>query len=222
MEYLKYIIVGVIIFFGIRGRSKGLLMTIVDFVSWIISALGAFVLSPILAGIIRGTQFFNEMVISIGTNLNIGEMANSGQRALIESFNLPSNLENFLLSNNNPDFYAQNGLSSVDQYVAFVIASLIIGIFSFIVVVIIIRICVGLVKGILGVFKKLPIIKTFDKFGGLLVGLFKGLLISWIIMLGVFIFIDTDDYERYTDTINDSAVLTFVNTTNIFSDFFLR
>lgn len=222
MEYLNIIIFGVIVLFAFLGYKKGLIMTVVDLGCWVLSIFGAYIFSPILNKIIQKTNFFQELVITISQGLNFGEIAKNGQRTMIESFNLPTNMENYLLSNNNPDFYLVNGISSIEQYVGFVIASIIVGIASFVAVIIIIRISIGLIKGIFGLFSNLPIIKSFDKMGGLIAGLGKGFIIAWLIMLLILVFIETNQYQEYMTIIEESKFLSFVYSTNIFINFFFK
>lgn len=223
MEYLVYIMVGIICVFGVLGYSKGLSKTIIDLLALVLSITGAYVISPILNKIILTTDFFDQLVLSVGASLNFEEMADNGQRSFIEGFGLPEAVNNYLLSNNNPDFYSLFNINSIEEYIAFVIANIFVSIFSFIVAIIIIRICIGVLRLVFGIFRNLPVIKTFDKLGGFIIGIFMGFIIAGILMLIIpLIFLETNEYAMYLNTIHNSKILSFIYSKNFFINFILN
>lgn len=93
MNYLDYTIIGVIVFYGLWGLSKGLLKIILDFAGYIVAFFAAKLFSPMLVDYLVDTgiqtsiqnkliETFNKIVPNISQSL--------------ESINLPSNLNTLL------------------------------------------------------------------------------------------------------------------------------
>jgi riboflavin transporter FmnP len=69
---------------------------------------------------------------------------------------------------------------TIEEYIAGFFAGLAINIISMVLVFIIVKLAIGLLCGMFDVIGRLPVIRHFNRGGGLILGLIQGVIIVWI------------------------------------------
>lgn len=184
---LDLLIVIILLFFVLTGAKRGFVITFFNFFSFIISLVFANMLYPVVSNILRNTGGLYEhlktsVAETIGLNEFIQQTGKAAETQFINSMSLPALIKHPLIENNNPEIYKLLNVSGLEDYICGFIANLFISAISMIVVFVLVFICIKVLAGLLNILTKLPIINSFNKTGGAIVGLFQGILLLWIII----------------------------------------
>lgn len=183
--FYDLIIVAILIVFIIMGYHKGLVMSVLRLVAWILSFILAKLLSPMVSVYISGTEFFQTLQQSIREKLlelqaagfqnfeQSIQKANQGQgEGLIADLLLEGLKSGKVIDTQNIlDFLSLSIAQAMVQMGSLVAV--------FVLVSLLISLLLRFIKGIVS----LPVIKQLDKAGGLLFGLLQGIVIAYIVVM---------------------------------------
>ena len=112
----------------------------------------------------------------------------SGQRSYIEDMDLPDQLKNNLLTNNNSEVYEILGVDRFADYIGAYLSNMILSGLAYIVVFLAVFLAIHLIMRWLDLIAKLPILSGLNQIAGAGLGLAEGLLLIWIgcLLLTVF------------------------------------
>ena len=187
------------------GYKKGLVRTLYGFVSFALSAvITAFVYKPVTAWLLE-LEFVKKWTDSISSYIT-DALAQKSSEAL-------AGLPEWVWS------YAggESGILTVGD----ALASLVVGILCVIVVFIIVKLALTLFVGVLDAFMKLPVLKSVNRFGGVLFGLLKGVIIVWILCAVVVLLISTDMFNGINEVIQSTYVTKYFYNNNMLMRFIL-
>lgn len=182
------IIMIVMLFFALVGYKKGLIDTIITLTSSIISLIVAFVVYPMVNTILKMTVVYTMIysgVLEKVQAIEFGKGLQSQGSAIMENINwLPKFLTQQVASNNNTAMYEMLGVHTIQEYVSTYITNMIVGMLALLITWVLIKVVLRSGLKVLGsIVEHLPIISSFNHFGGLIVGILKGVLTLSIIAL---------------------------------------
>lgn len=188
------IIVGILVLCVFLGYKRGLTGSLLKIVTFLLALIIAFILfKPVSNFIINNTKLDENLESSIKSMfLEVEENDTSS--------NMPTAMTDYI--NKVIEDAADDAKTAVVETAARDVAISIINLGVVIVVYIIARIILIFVKGIASLITKLPVIKQFDKLGGIIFGLLKALVIIYVI-LAIISFVST--------VITDSGVIDAIN-----------
>ena len=148
-----------VLFFVYTGYKSGLVKTLFGLLSYFLSIGLSIVLYPYISDIISKLPFIQEMVSGISDKFS----------------------DVFFAEVSNP--LVEYIMPTVGNSVSTVAYSAVINILSFISVLILSRLILGILSRFLNIFAKLPIISLVNRLGGAVVGGLKGIILLYIIFL---------------------------------------
>ncbi len=183
------------------GYRKGLISLGIHLCAFIIAIIITFLLyRPIATVVINSTTIDEKLQETIQTNVEnfmAEDKDSTSTNSLIES--------------------AKNGmLPEASRTLAI---NIIYGI-TMILLFAIARICLIFVSGIANAIAKLPILKQFNKLGGIIYGLLRGFLIVYVILMLMNLVIAISPKSSINQMINDSYIAKTMATYNILNVFF--
>ena len=217
---LDLIILGVLLIFAFIGMHRGL----IDEVVTLLGSLGALVLSfivyPVINIILKLTPLYtyiNEWVRDKVGAIQFGMGVQSQGNAIVQNLTwLPDFMSETLVKNNNIEVYKALGASNIVDYVSISITNIIMAMLALLITWIILKvILVGSVRVVGRFVAKLPVISSFNKMGGFIIGLMKGLLTFWVIALVVPCIIAIPSSEGIEAVIEGSVLFKWLYENNL-------
>lgn len=138
------------------------------------------------------------------------------QRTVIENLNLPQQLKEALIENNNSEVYQALGVQAFTEYVSRYLADLIINTVGYVLLYVIVYILLRILVKWLDLVARLPILSGLNHIAGACLGLVEGLLIVWLGCLILPAFSGTSLGMAAMDQIENTGWLLFLYQTNIF------
>ena len=140
----------------------------------------------------------------------------SVQRSIIEEMELPEQLKDALLENNNSEVYEALGVSSFTHYVSRYLANSLINIISFFLLFAAVFGGLRVLSVSLNVVSRLPIISGLNRLAGAVLGGAEGIFFVWIAALLITLFSATAIGELFLNQIESNIWLTWLYDHNMF------
>lgn len=137
------------------------------------------------------------------------------QRAIIENLNLPQQMKDALIENNNHEIYQMLGVEAFTDYVGNYLADMILNTLGFIIMFVIVYFILQLLMRWLDILARLPLLSGINKVAGALLGGVEGLIFLWIICLVITACAGTSWGMSLIKQIESSNWLSFVYNNNI-------
>lgn len=195
---LDLIIILIILLCTFIGYKRGLVKTAINILSFFIALIISIMLYKTVGNIVINNTTVDD---------NLENLISS--KVLIENY---EEKYDFL-----PKSLLKDGENNVNE-MAKVLTEKIIYIISFIVLFIALKIALIFAKFLADIITKLPIIKQFDKLGGVIYGVAKGFIIVTVIFAVVFMITPMID-SKYINVINDSTIGSFMYNHNLLIKF---
>ncbi len=210
------------------GHYRGFLKQCISIGALVITlAIVKFASPYITAALLENTQIqeaVSDLVLeTIGMHETNEETLNepSAQRLIIEGLELPENIKEALIANNNGEVYRLLGVERFAQYVGAYVANIILNWLSSAILFILVFVGLQLLVRWLDILARLPIIYGLNKIAGTFLGLAQGLLILWVAALVLELFSATPAGRLLMDQVNQSLWLSALYHFNLVG-FFLQ
>lgn len=118
--------------------------------------------------------------LELAKESGVGEGMPSEQRMAIEGMNIPEEIKELLIANNNNEVYQSLGVEAFTDYIGNYLANIIVNLVGFVLLFVIIYAVIHLVMRALDVMARLPILSGLNKIAGALLGGIQGLLYLWV------------------------------------------
>lgn len=178
---IDLIIIGIFIACIGIGYVKGLTGSLLKIVSFLLALVIAFILfKPIAGFVIEHTNWDENLEQAIKQTLIKEETPENNQPEEEKSQNMPDVMLNYV--NSAVEKAGTEAKNAIVESTARNMAVTIINVAVLIALFLISRIVLLLVKGLAALLTKLPVIKQFDKLGGILYGLLEALIIIYVIL----------------------------------------
>lgn len=174
---IDLIIVGILVLCILLGYKKGLTKCVIKILSFVIAIIIAAILfKPVSNFVIDNTQI-DESIESSILNLVKEDIEEDGK--VKEDSNLPNAMVEYI--NKTVTDAVETTKTTIVQEVAKQLSTTTINIGVAILLFILVRIALAFISGLSSIITDLPIIKQFDKAGGIIYGILKGLIIIFVI-----------------------------------------
>lgn len=205
---LDVIIIGVMLLLIYAGYKRGLIHTAYSLVSFGLALILATLMYPGVAGFLRGTMIFTSLTDYFMRNMGLDEILYTQSLDFINALPLPALLRNTLLLHyqDTPDAIATLNVATVEEYVAAFFAGIAINIIAILVVFLIVWIILGVLSKVLDIVGRLPIIRHFNKGGGIILGAIQGLIVVWVGLAVLSLFFLDPTRTDLVDMLNQSLL----------------
>ena len=146
-----------------------------------------------------------------------GLAGKAGERAVIESLELPDQVKKLLIENNNGEVYQEMGVQIFEDYVGKYLADRVIRILIFTVLFIVFYAFLHIIIVWLDLIFRLPIIYGLNKIAGAVLGRTEALIFVWVGALVLTLFSGSEIGKSMIDQINGSVWLTWLYDHNMLS-----
>lgn len=209
---IDLIVIGIIFLSTFLGYRKGLIGVAFKIASFIIAIIITLILfKPISNYIINNTEFAQTIENTIVQKLSTAEIENGQIKQ--ENSNLPEVIVNYI--NVGLQDTVNEAKDSIVKIVARNLAETIIDIIVIIGLFIITRLLLLFAKAILEAISEIPIIKQFNKAGGILYGILRGLLLIYLTLAIISLLLPMLDKTSILNIINNSILTKILYNNNI-------
>ena len=209
---IDLIVIGIILLSTFLGYKKGLIGVAFKIASFIIAIIITLILfKPISNFIINNTEFAQTIENTIVQKLSTAEIENGQIKQ--ENSNLPEVIVNYI--NVGLQNTVNEAKDSIVKIVARNLAETIIDIIVIIGLFIITRLLLLFAKAILEAISEIPIIKQFNKAGGILYGILRGLLLIYLTLAIISLILPMLDKTAILNIINNSILTKVLYNNNI-------
>lgn len=209
---IDLIVIGIILLSTFLGYKKGLIGVAFKIASFIIAIIITLILfKPISNFIINNTEFAQTIENTIVQKLSTAEIENGQIKQ--ENSNLPEVIVNYI--NVGLQNTVNEAKDSIVKIVARNLAETIIDIIVIIGLFIITRLLLLFAKAILEAISEIPIIKQFNKAGGILYGILRGLLLIYLTLAIISLLLPMLDKTAILNIINNSILTKILYNNNI-------
>lgn len=177
---IDLVIVALIAICILIGYHKGLTGSLLKIISFVAALVIAFVLfKPVANFVIDKTEWDENIEQSI-RQMAVKEQESGNGEEQEEKEEMPSVITNYI--NQAVENAANDAKEAVIDATARNVSITIINAGTWIVLFLVARIALLLVKGLAGLLTSLPVIKQFDKAGGIIYGLLEALIILYVLL----------------------------------------
>ena len=138
------------------------------------------------------------------------------RQELIESLPLPETLKELLMDNNNDEGYRSLDVTTFQDYVIQMIASVILNVVSFIAAVLLVQIILWIVIAALDFLSHIPVISIVNRLAGLLLGIVQALFFLWLFFLILSMASATEAGLQLMSMVQESSLLSYLYNENLF------
>lgn len=197
--------------FGLIGYKKGLMKSILTLGSSLIALILSFIVYPIMTIVLRATPIYNWIYKMVGEKVGSMEFNGGVQsqgEAIVQNITwIPKILAEQIKNDNNTAMYKILGATNIKEYIILYITQMLIGLLAILLTWIILKLVLGIVIGLLStIVEHLPVISTFNRQGGLCIGIVKGLLILSLITLTLPILMEIPTMSNIQSAIQGSYI----------------
>ena len=189
---IDIVIIGIILLCLYGGYRKGLIGLAFSIVSFVAALIIASILfSPISSYVINNTEFDDNIKNAIIINFNSEEHTENSESNFITAY---------------IDEQIDETKGKTLEIVATEISKMCIKGIVFIVLFIVVRIVLVFFKAIANLIAKLPILKQFNKLGGIIFGLLKGLVITYGVLAVLLLVSPMFNDAKFFKELNNSFI----------------
>ncbi len=200
------VVIGIMLLCIIIGYVRGLTGSLIKILSFVLSIIIAFVLFiPISNFIINNTKIDDNLEQSIR------EMIIKEDEGTKET-KMPETITEYI--NNKVDQAADSAKETIVDNTAREVSVTIVKAGTWIILFIVARILLIFLKFITSLIAKLPVIKQFDKLGGVIYGILEGLIIVYV-LLAIISFVSPMINESISNAIDKSYVGSMMYNNNL-------
>ena len=187
------------------GYKKGLIGVVFNLCAFIVAiALTAILYVPVTNFVINNTEFDDTIKNSIIENGVLEKKEIDENDKSINTY-----IEQYVTNN------VKDGVNSTVENTAGLVAEKVVTVGVAILLFIGIRIVLLLLKFIAEGLAELPIIKQFNKLGGTIYGIIRGIVFIYILLAICFFIVSVGNFGIVTDVIDSSILTKFLYTNNI-------
>ena len=205
MSYLfDIVLILILLGFMYLGHKKGLILTVVNFISYLVSIVLSFFIYKPIKGIIIKLPFIQ----------NVNDITSRKVSGFLgaKTEGLPSFLKEFF------DKEVNMLSASVSETLTNAFVFILCVILVILLVKLFLKVTAFTAKGI----KNLPIIRNIDNLLGLIFGLLNGLLIVYIILTAGMLFLTGESYKLFTNGVNGSYITKYFYDNNILMNLIIK
>ena len=214
MNWSDYAVLGIIGAFAVIGLIRGFVFSVFKIASFFIAIIASIKLYPVVSGYLAGTSIYGNIKKAIMDNLMSryqavvpvnGQVDGNIVESVVGKLSIPAFFKQSIAGKiPGPEEFIDiqgilNGMS--DE-----ITKIIINILSLILLFVLIRIGLLIIGLILRGLVKLPVLKQFDRLGGLAFGAIEGLLTVYILCAVLMLFNSAPQFQSIFSAVDTSIL----------------
>ncbi len=219
MNWLFWVVVAFIAYHVIDGLRRGFIRKVVSALSLVITLVLVTYLTPQITTFIQNNTSLHENLqekcSEIFLNGEYNETVKTDQVLMIENMDLPENMKEMLLENNNTEAYDLLEVSGFHDYVGAYLANMIINALAYLLSFVIVWTAIRAILLALDVVTMLPILHGINKLAGGVLGIVYGVALVWIAFLLVTILCNGDLGRQFFALISANPFLLFLYNQNV-------
>jgi uncharacterized membrane protein required for colicin V production len=219
MNIADFIVIGVMAVFLVIGSSKGLMLSVFSIASYFLAILIAIKFSPLVAGLLSKTSLMMTIKTKISASMDkilqdvVGDTIEKQIDQITEKLHLASSVQDKIGIEALKE--TSTTTSGMVESLSGKLTDLILLVIAFVVVYIVAKLVLFLISEVIKKTAKLPVIRSFDKVGGMIFGLLEGVLVIWVLFMILFMFKASDTFKPVFELINRSKIALFMYNNNI-------
>ena len=211
------------LFHMIHGYKVGIIKKVVQCLSMLVAIVVSLFCFSYVAKTIRNLtgieQIMQEKVTKvIEEQIEIDLDGKGNQRKAIEELELPDNIKDVLIANNNEEVYGSLGIEKFTEYIGRDLANMIINALAFVATFVIVFTLMQLLLAIADIAARLPVIRGLNKILGALLGVVHGILTVWLFFAIITMAIGTELGLELYEQIIEQPILKYLYEHNIILD----
>lgn len=203
---LDLVVIVALILFMLLGYRRGFIKMAFRLISFILAIFLAILLFPVVAQFLRGTFVYTGLKEYIRRTMGLEELVYTHTADIFANLPIPSVLQNSLVENHTPNMVELLNVNSIEEFIAAYIAGLVVNIIAIVIVFVLVRVILGIISNLLDIVGKLPIIRSFNRLGGIIAGAFQGVIVIWVIMTLATLFFLNPDRPEFQNMLESSWV----------------
>lgn len=217
MNWIDICVIIIIAASGLKGLGAGLIVSLFNMVSYLAAGIVAKIYYPFLAEfILEKTNWSLTLQGFVYNNMNFGSQTQGeSYENIFEMMNFPKAIESLFLKSDFLQACSQGVLYNIKTYMSQMIAKVILDILSIIIIFFAVKIVLSILETILKGISALPIIKQFNRLGGLLFGALKGVFVIYIFTAIMVPIASIFPSSYLVNTLNASSIAKFFYDYNI-------
>ncbi len=219
MNWLFWVVVAFIVYHVIDGLRRGFIRKVVSALSLVVTLALVTYLTPQITTFIQEHTSLHENLQEKCSELFLNEEYNedvkTDQVLMIENMDLPENIKEMLLENNNTEAYNLLEVSGFHDYVGAYLANMIINALAYLISFVVIWTAIRAILLALDVVTMLPILHGINKLAGGVLGIVYGVVLVWIAFLLVTILCNGDLGRQFFALIRENPFLLFLYNQNV-------
>ena len=219
MSWLFWVVIAFIAYHIIDGLRRGFIRKAVSAVSLIITLVLVTYLTPQITNFIQENTSLRENLQKKCSDIFINDEFNkdvkTDQVLMIEHMDLPENIKEMLLENNNTESYDVLNVSGFYDYIGAYLAKLIINALAYLLSFVVVWTAIRAILAALDIVTKLPLLHGINKLLGGALGAVFGVVLVWIAFLLVTILCNGDLGRKFFGLIQENQFLLFLYKQNV-------
>lgn len=218
MNWLFWVVAALIGYHVVDGLHKGFIKKSVSAVSLIVTLVLVTYLTPQITTFIQDYTSLHESLQEKCSEMFLSgeynEEIKNDQVIMIENMDLPENIREMLLENNNREAYDILEVTGFHEYVGAYLANMIINALSYLLTFVIVWTLLRAILLALDVVAKLPLLHGINQLAGGVLGLVVGVVLVWIAFLLVTILCNGSLGREFFGLISENQFLLFLYSHN--------
>ena len=211
----------------IMGYKRGFIKEIVSTFFVILAIVIVWFINPHVNSFIKeNTPIYEnvqnacvEVVLEQADGMNAPD--GNQQQTLLDNLENPNLLRNEIKKNNNAEMYNYLSVNSFSEYVSGYLAEIVVNGISFLVSFVLATLLIRIFTYALNIIASLPIVRGVNKAAGALVGLMKGIVFVWIAFLILTILCNTGVGQNLMQLVEADTFLSYLYNYNILMKVFV-
>lgn len=219
MNWLFLVVVAFIVYHVIDGLRRGFIRKSVSAVSLILTLVLVTWLTPQITTFIQEKTSLQESLQEKCSEMFLSgeynEEVKTDQVLMIENMNLPENVKDMLLENNNSEAYSLLEVTGFHEYVGAYLAEMIINTLAYLLAFVIVWTAIRAVLLALDVVTLLPVLHGVNKLAGGALGIVQGIVLVWVAFLLVTVLCNGELGQQFFALISENPFLLFLYNQNV-------
>ena len=219
MNTADMIVIAVLCVLALVGLKRGLILSVFSLGSYFLAIILAINLAKPVSELLKKTRLFSNIRTKVSEFIDgaisgfVNDTVETQIDGIVSSLNFSRSMQEKMDIQGIKDGAATT--SAAVESLSFRITDLILLVIAFVLVYIVAKIALHFISKILKETSKLPVIRSFDKLGGVIFGVLEAVLMIWIIFMVMFMFRASDFMKPVFDQINSSLIASALYKNNL-------
>lgn len=219
MNTADIVVLGMLCVLALIGLKRGLILSIFSLGSYFLAIILAINLAKPVSELFKKTKLFSGIRTKVSGFIDnaisgfVNDTVETQIDGIVSSFNFSRSMQDNMDIQGIKDGAAST--SAAVESLSLRITDLIILVIAFVLVYIAAKIALHFISRILKETSNLPVIRSFDKLGGIIFGVLEGVLLIWVVFMIMFMFRASDFMKPVFELINNSLIASALYKNNL-------